>query len=63
MRKMRWALPGGGKSGGIRVLYFYREERGRVYLLAAYAKNRKETISAAEKAIIRQRVRTLKVEE
>jgi len=56
-------LPNSGKSGGIRVLYFYRGERGRVYLIAAYAKNRKETISEAEKATIKQRVRTLKAEE
>lgn len=33
MRKVRWALPGGGKSGGIRVLYYWRVSAEQIYLL------------------------------
>jgi hypothetical protein len=38
MRKVRWALPGGGKSGGIRVLYYWRVSAEQVYLLFLFAK-------------------------
>jgi hypothetical protein len=47
-------LPGRGKSGGARVIYFYRGAVGRVYLLYAYGKGAQETISAAEKKEMRQ---------
>ena len=49
VRKLRVALPGSGKSGGARVIYFYRGARGRIYLLLAYPKSVRESISQAEK--------------
>lgn len=49
VRKLRVALPGGGKSGGARVIYFYRGAKGRIYLLLAYAKSERDSISQAEK--------------
>lgn len=39
VRKVRVALPGRGKRGGARFLYFLRLARGRVYVLTAYVKN------------------------
>jgi mRNA-degrading endonuclease RelE of RelBE toxin-antitoxin system len=41
VRKIRWALQGRGKLGGARVIYYYHNERLPVFLLSAYAKNRK----------------------
>jgi len=38
MRKVRWALPGGGKSGAIRVLYYWRVSAEQIYLLFLFAK-------------------------
>lgn len=45
-RKVRWTLAGqtGGKRGGIRVIYFYNEERAHIWLLRAYAKNTQENM-------------------
>ena len=40
-RKVRWALPGQGKRGGARVIYFNLTEREIVLLVALYAKNAK----------------------
>jgi hypothetical protein len=51
VRKLRLALPGGGKRGGARVIYFYRGAKGRIYLLLAYPKNERESISQAEKNV------------
>jgi hypothetical protein len=40
VRKIRWAIPGAGKRGGARVIYYYHDERLPVFLLTVYAKNR-----------------------
>ena len=39
LRKLRVALPGRGKSGGARVIYYYWTSEQRCYLVYAYAKN------------------------
>ncbi len=49
VRKIRWALPGRGKSGGARVVYYYHNESLPVFLLAAYGKNEKANLSKAER--------------
>jgi len=41
VRKIRCALAGMGKRGGARVIYYYHNECLPVFLLSAYAKNRK----------------------
>ena len=38
-RKVRWALPGAGKRGGIRVIYYWAAREAAFYMLYAYAKN------------------------
>ena len=44
VRKARWALPGRGKSGGIRVIYFLRSKQGQIWLLTLYPKNVADSI-------------------
>ncbi len=44
-RKIRWKIQGKGKQGGIRVIYFLRNEAGQVVLITAYPKSRTEDIS------------------
>jgi hypothetical protein len=39
IRKVRFALPGRGKSGGIRVIYYWSVGRELILLLDIYAKN------------------------
>ena len=62
MRKLRVALPGRGKSGGARVIYFYRSKRDRVYLILAYPKSRRESISDAERHDMRKLTKLLEGE-
>jgi len=50
LRKVRIARRGGGKSGGFRVLHFYREEGLPVFLLTVFAKNERANVTAKEKA-------------
>jgi len=51
-RKARWARRGKGKRGGLRVVYFYLPEPGRIYLAAIYAKSRQDTLSAADQNVL-----------
>ncbi len=51
-RKARWARRGKGKSGGVRVVYFFLAERERIYMAGIYAKARKENLSAADRNVL-----------
>ena len=44
LRKVRWARKGMGKRGGVRAIYFVRNERGEVVLLVGYAKGNVENL-------------------
>ena len=59
MRKLRVPVPGRGKRGGARVIYYYRNTRGRVYLITAYLKNVADTISDEGKKVLRQLAKQL----
>ena len=56
LRKMRWALPGRGKSGGARVIYFWFVARSMIFLLAMYAKNEQEDLTADQLKLLRKTV-------
>lgn len=43
VRKLRVAIEGTGKRGGARLIYYYRESKGRIYLILVYPKSRKTT--------------------
>jgi len=46
VRKLRWAQPGRGKRGGIRVIYYAKIREGVIWMLTMYAKNEEENIPA-----------------
>ena len=48
-RKARWARHGRGKSGGLRVIYYFLAEPGRIYMAAIYAKSRQATLSPEDR--------------
>lgn len=56
VRKVRWALPGRGKSGGARVIYYFHNESLPAFLLSVYAKNEKINLTAAERAALKRLV-------
>lgn len=60
-RKVRWALSGMGKRGGIRVIYYYLTSQGIIYLLLAYPKNEMDNLSQAQRNQLRQLIE--KIEE
>ena len=53
LRKLRWRSAGGGKRGGIRVIYFWHSASDRILLLFAYRKNERSDLSPAQKRALR----------
>lgn len=49
VRKLRWGRDGRGKSGGVRVIYYFHSERMPLYLLTLFAKNERANLSRAER--------------
>ncbi len=59
IRKLRHAAQGRGKSGGVRVIYYWAKDADQIYLLAVYPKSKKDTLSDQEMAILRKLVKEL----
>ena len=59
IRKLRWARDGSGKSGGVRIVYYFHDERIPLYLLTIFGKNEKTNISQAERNALAQLVALL----
>lgn len=60
VRKIRWKANGHGKRGGVRVIYYFYNERHPVYLLYAYPKNVQVDLTEAEKKLFRTAAEQLK---
>ncbi|MBH9536967.1 type II toxin-antitoxin system RelE/ParE family toxin [Novosphingopyxis sp. YJ-S2-01] len=50
LRKMRFARPGGGKSGGYRIVYVFGGRGTPIFLLTVFAKNEKDNLGRKEQA-------------
>lgn len=56
LRKIRWAVRGRGKSGGIRAIYYLVAD-GEIYFLFAYAKNKQEDLDSGQLRLLRNLVK------
>lgn len=61
LRKIRMATGSQGKSGSARVIYFLATEEV-IYLVMAYPKNTKDSLTDAEKAELKKLTKLLKDE-
>ncbi|MBP7339493.1 type II toxin-antitoxin system RelE/ParE family toxin [Niveispirillum sp.] len=59
-RKVRWAREGGGKSGGVRTIYYYHDPDAPLLLLTVYGKGDKANLTDREKNAIRLSVENIK---
>jgi DNA-binding transcriptional regulator YiaG len=48
LRKIRWRAKGKGKTGGVRIIYFWWVSEDQVLMLDIYPKNKKEDLSGDE---------------
>jgi hypothetical protein len=55
VRKARWSRQSKGKSGGVRVIYYYWTADNEVYMLYVYSKNEQSDLDARPEG--RQKVR------
>jgi hypothetical protein len=60
LRKVRWLVPGRGKRGGARVIYFWRVTEAQILLIALYAKSVRTDLTAAQLKLLARSVETLK---
>ncbi|SFX25202.1 hypothetical protein SAMN02745752_01024 [Marinospirillum alkaliphilum DSM 21637] len=44
VRKVRWAVEGIGKSGGVQVIYYWKKPDHEIWMLTIYSKSERATI-------------------
>jgi hypothetical protein len=54
LRKLRWAAGGHGKSGGIRVIYYWVVSHDTILLLYAYPKSKQDDLTPEQLQQIRK---------
>ncbi len=54
LRKVRWSAEGRGKSGGVRVIYYWMSADDQLYMLLAYAKNEQENLTDVQVSALRK---------
>ena len=59
IRKLRYAVQGRGKSGGVRVIYYWIKDKHLIYMLLIYSKSKKDDLTDKETAILRKLVKEL----
>ena len=60
LRKVRWRLPGRGKRGGARVIYYWNAPAGQLFLLFLYPKNVRSDLTHSELRTLRKLVGSAK---
>ena len=59
IRKLRYGLRKKGKSGGVRVIYYWVKDNHQIYMLVVYPKSEKDDLSESEVAVLREIVKEI----
>jgi len=59
IRKLRFALPGRGKRGGARLIYYWQVSKDKTYMLLAYTKAKQENLEPEQTALLKALVKEL----
>jgi len=57
LRKVRWAKPGRGKRGGLRIIYYWAPAETAFYMLYCFAKNEQGELTPAQTRTLGRLVR------
>lgn len=52
LRKLRWKLQGGGKRGGLRVIYYWITAENKIYFFTVYKKSKTEDLTNEQLKIL-----------
>ena len=53
LRKIRWKIPGKGKRGGLRIIYYYLSKALQIYMLFAYKKNEQSDLTSEQMKLLK----------
>ena len=56
LRKIRFALPGKGKSGGVRIIYYWIKSKGLILMLLIYPKNEQDNLTVDQLKVLKKLV-------
>ena len=59
IRKLRYGMKGRGKSGGVRVIYYWIKDDHLIYMQVVYPKSAKDNLTDKETALLRDLVKEL----
>jgi len=57
LRKLRWAVSGKGKSGGLRIIYYWYIGEEIIYMLFVYKKSEQKDLTGKQIKILKEYVR------
>lgn len=56
LRKIRWNLPGEGKRGGLRIIYYY-DQPNTIYMLLPYKKTDQDDLTPSQLKFLRNLIK------
>jgi len=57
LRKIRWRVPGAGKRGGLRVIYYWDVSEETIFMLLVYKKGRQDDLTPSQIKALRTLVK------
>ena len=57
LRKLRWVIPGRGKRGGLRIIYYWYARDEKIYMLFPYKKSEQEDLTKEQIKILQEYVK------
>ena len=57
LRKVRWGLPGRGKRGGVRIIYYWIVDEDQLFMLLMYAKSEQDDLTPSQLKVLKRIVK------
>ncbi|MCX7756117.1 MAG: type II toxin-antitoxin system RelE/ParE family toxin [Anaerolineales bacterium] len=54
LRKLRWSVPGRGKRGGARIIYYWAVKENVILLLFVFRKNERDDLTPSQIQVLRR---------